>query len=524
MKNFITQAASQFGAIWSKIGVNQKISIVLVGVLTIGGLWAFVSIAKRPNYEVLFSNVSPSDGAAITAHLSESGIPYKLKGDSVYVPSNMKSQVRMELAAKGLPQSQDVSLTSYIKPGAFGKTDQEMELIRLGALQSDLAKSIQSISSVRSAKLHIVIPNDSLFSDEQQKTTASVLLSLEPGAVLHGQQVNAIRYLVSMAVKGLDVKNITIVDTDGNILSKGGGDDSVAGLTDEQLSYKKSVESDLAMKAQGILDRVVGPGKSIVTVVAQIDFDEKTSIQKMPTTGTPVSETTTTTTGKDTTSKASGEPGAASNTGGRVVGAGDSSRSSEEKTEVVDTRYEVGSSMTEHHQKPGTIKRLSVAASVAKPAEGEQRSVLIADLEEMVKTAVGYDASRNDVVTVKEVEFVEADDTAVVESGSALSGVMGQVLKNLPLAGVIIVLLLFFRHLLKKTKLPEREVPEELRRPQMRQALAAGTPQGEMSVEEAEELLELPESETPAMEKIIWRLADERPENLARMLRSWLKD
>ena len=525
MKNFIAQAVSQFGAIWKKIGVNQRISIVLVGVLIIGGLWAFVSIARRPDYEALFTNVSPEDGAAISAHLRENGIPYKARGSNIYVPASRKDQVRMDLAAKGLPKSDRLGWNDLFPAGGFGKTESELRINYRRALQGDLASSIESLSSIRSAKIHIVLPEEELFREDEKPATASVVIGLQPGAVLREEQVNAIRFLLSKSVKGLDVANIAIVDTDGKVYAAGTGSDSLAGLTDNQLTYKSKVETDLAMKAQSMLNTTLGPGKSVVQVVAEINFDETSTINRKTTSGAMTEEITSVIDDKDSSKKAAGEPGTPSNFSVFAGGDTGTGTTSSSKSEMTKTYYAPSETVTQILVKPGAIKRLSVAAFIDKNRDKDGYTET--DFEEIIKLAVGYDEKRGDAIKVREIDFATASEKTKIESGTRTSAIVGHLLKNLPLAVVIIVLLVFFRQLLKKTKLPEHKVPEEFRDISRKGSAArARGAKGadDMGVKEAEELLELPEHETPTMHRLMWKLADEKPEDLAQMLRSWLKD
>jgi flagellar M-ring protein FliF len=522
MKNFITQAISQFGAIWKRIGVNQRISIVLVGILIIIALWAFVSIARKPDYEPLFTNVTPEDGAAITSHLAENDIPYKLRGSIIYIPANRKDEVRMELAAKGLPKSSDLGWNELFPSGSLLITDRGMQINYVRALQVELARSIESISCVQSAKVHIVIPEPSLYSDEQKPATASVVIGLRPGAVPGEEQKNAIRYLVSRSIEGLDVKNITIIDTDGKVYASGSGDGPEQ-LTGDQLKYKKQIENELSQKAQSMLEKTLGPGKSIVQVTAEVNFDEKSTIEKKTSAGAPIEETSSSTNSKESSEKSSGEPGVESNIVKTDSDTGESGASSE-KTETTKTTMKPSETVIQLITRPGVIKRLSIAAIIDK--NREKGSATNTDFEQLIKGAVGFDDKRGDTVVVSEMDFAAPPEEPAAESSSKMSAVMGNILKNLPLGIVIIVLLAFFRHLLKKTKLPETAVPEELRRTSRKnlEAIAAGDAAEEMTTTEAEELLELPEHAVPPMQKLMWKLADEKPEDLAQMLRSWLKD
>lgn len=518
---------SQFGEIWKRIGVNQRISIVLVAVLIIGGLWVFVSIARRPDYEVLFTDVTPRDNDAIVTHLRDSKVPYKVKGSKIYVPSKRKYEVRWELAAKGLPQNEGAGWLEYFPPGrGIGTTETEMDLKVLHALQVELARTIKSLSSIRTAKVHVVLPKETLFSDKEKPTTASVILGLQPGAVLREEQVNAIRFLVSKAVEGLRVGNIAIIDTSGDILASGNGEGSIADLTDTQLKYKNRVEAGLVAKAQAMLASILGPGRSVVRVTADIDFSQMTMEDVKVTKGITTKETISTTNSSEVSTRAGGPTGTDSNTRGSVSANGGSggNTDSDNESETIDTKHLPSTKTVRTVKSPGEIERLSIAAYIDKK-EGDTASV-DANFEEIIKGAVGFSEERGDEIVVQEMSFAAVPEPPADEGGGTKGAILSYVLKNLPLAVIIIVLLVFFRQLLKKTKIQGREVPDEFRGRSIGAGIAvgAGGAGAKMSVEEAEELLELPEQQTPAMQKLIWKLADEKPEDLAQMLRAWLKD
>ena len=198
-----------------KMGLMLAVSAI-VALLAGGWMWT-----QAPEYKVLFSNISDRDGGAIIASLQQLNVPYKFAdgGGAILVPANQVHDVRLKLAAQGLPKGGLVGF-ELMENQKFG-TSQFLEQVNFQrALEGELARSIQALSAVSSARVHLAIPKQSVFVREQQKPSASVLLNLHPGRSLEPQQVNAIIHLVSSSVPNLPVKNVTVVDQHGELLSK----------------------------------------------------------------------------------------------------------------------------------------------------------------------------------------------------------------------------------------------------------------------------------------------------------------
>jgi len=313
-----------------------------------------------------------------------------------------------------LPHSGSVGYSIFDETN-LGMTDFLQKLNFRRALEGELARTISSLNEVLTARVHIVIPEDKLFTDQQREATASVVLKLKHAGGLNKNQISGITHLVASSVEGLQPGSITIVDYDGNMLSSASGDDPLAALTANQVEVTRSIERDLERKAQTMLDGVLGPGKSIVRVTADLNFQQyaKTSESYDPNQVAVRSEQKTES--ADKASKKGGE---------------DREDNQENNSEVVVTNYEVSKTVETVNNAVGTIDRLSVAVLL----DGTYRTVEGTDgaaemvyeprpqqeidrLSSIVKNAVGYSSDRNDQLEIVNIAF---DKTYLQEQQHAL--------------------------------------------------------------------------------------------------------
>ncbi|HWV62601.1 MAG TPA: flagellar basal-body MS-ring/collar protein FliF, partial [Oxalicibacterium sp.] len=230
-------------------GVAAVISI-MIGIV----LWS-----QKPDYRVLFSNFSDRDGGAIVASLQAANVPYKFAegGTAILVPADRVHEVRLKLAAEGLPKGGNVGF-ELMENQKLG-ISQFLEQVNFQrALEGELARSIQSISAVQAARVHLAIPKASVFVRDQQKPTASVLLNLHPGRILDQQQVSAIVHLVASSVPELSPKNVTIVDQAGNLLSENNKPAGTNTMDPSQLKYVQELQNNIVRRIESIITPIVG--------------------------------------------------------------------------------------------------------------------------------------------------------------------------------------------------------------------------------------------------------------------------
>ncbi|HYL80071.1 MAG TPA: flagellar basal-body MS-ring/collar protein FliF, partial [Candidatus Acidoferrum sp.] len=339
------------------------------------------------------------------------------------VPGSQVYETRIKLATAGLPQGGGVGFELFDR-SSFGVTDFVQKLNYQRALQGELARTIGQIREVQQARVHIVLPQPTIFSDREKPATASVVLGLRPNGRLNPEQVRAIVHLVSGSVEGLDADHVTVIDSAGRMLSSRSDRGPAAG-TASQYEYQSGVETDLQRRVQSMLEEVLGPGKASVRVAAQLEFSQGERTEERVDPNTVVkSEQRTTETTKGSSTRPNGVPGTTANLGSPPTGVSGTSSSNESVKEQESIQYEVGRVVERRTLVAGDIKRLSVAVLVDPPyrvttgAKGGEQKLPVprdkAELEKlraMVMKAVGFNASRGDEVEVAELAF----DTSAME-------------------------------------------------------------------------------------------------------------
>jgi flagellar M-ring protein FliF len=387
-------------AIWQKIGVVQQallVTIVLTFVI-VGAL--LVHWARRPDMRMLYRELSPEEAAKITEKIAEKNISYELRngGTTVYAPKEKIYQLRLDMAKEGLPEGEQGGYKIFDKEKiGISPFVQNVNLKR--ALQEELAKSIQMIDGVVYTRVHIVNSDQTLFSSDAGKTTASVVLRLKPGYRLSAQTVAAITHLVAGSVEGLKSENVTVIDSQGCLLS-GQSDQTMASGVSTIHDYRERVEQSLARKIEDMLTTVLGPGRSAVGVSAVIDMN---SVSTVTETYDPTAKVA---------SKEEIKTGNETGAGGTAAAGQPATPGSTKKDETIVTEYEVGKTVKQAVILPGGIKSLSVAAFVdlsktdaneAGAAGGSAMIMQLTDVEQIIKNAVGL--RETDLLKVVNVKF-----------------------------------------------------------------------------------------------------------------------
>ncbi len=277
--DFLKQLAVQFKSIWDHLNGTQKIILVSTLVVSMMGFVAVMTWTSmngtQSGYTTLFVNLEGADAAKVTEALKETGTAYKLENDgrTLLVPKKDLYEVRMQMARLGLPQKggQGYELFDKVK---LGMTEFVQNLNYRRALEGELSRTIESLAEVDKARVHVSIPKPSLFTEEKEEATASVILMLRPGAEMTGKQVKGITHLVASSVEGLKSRQVAVLDVHGNLLTKGFADNDLAEQTDHNLTIQREVESHLERKIIDIFHGLLGPGKAKVKVAAELDFDQ----------------------------------------------------------------------------------------------------------------------------------------------------------------------------------------------------------------------------------------------------------
>lgn len=395
---------------------RRFLAVTLVIALIIGtvavGWWV-----RHVTYGVLYTRLPAEEAGEVIDQLDQMKVSYRISdgGSSILVPSHQVHDLRLRLAASGLPRGGSVGFEIFDKTN-LGVTDFLQKVNYRRALEGELAKSIGTLKEVSAARVHIVIPENRLFAKDQKPTTASVILKVNPVGTLDRSKVAGITHLVASAVEGLDPGHVTIIDQNGNLLSAGQNDGTVLGAaSNRQLELQQNVEAHLQNKAQSLLDGVLGRGKSIVRVNATLNFEqvERTSEQYDPDNLAVVSQQQTT----EKTSDQSDNP-----EGGKAGG--------QSSVESAVTNYEVSKKVERVISAVGTINYLTVSVLLdgivdpTAPAGEDGTPVIIPRSQEdldrigaLVRAAVGLQSGRGDVIEVVSVPF---DNTGMAEERIAL--------------------------------------------------------------------------------------------------------
>jgi flagellar M-ring protein FliF len=376
-------------------------------------------VATRPRMSVLFSGLRAEDAGAIVAKLQETKIPYEVDGSAVKVPASSVYETRMTLASQGLPQGGNVGFEIFDK-GNFGMTEFAQRLNYQRALQGELSRTIDQLDQVVESRVHIAIPEASVFTDKQKEPTASVVLKMRAGGRLEQDRVAGIVHLVSSAVEGLDPAHVTVVDTRGNMLSE--STDDPAGLdprmSASQLKLKREYERQVEQDIQSMLEQVLGPNKAIVRANAKVNFDRKETDSELyqpaqTNRGVLLSEQRLDESYSGNSGTVGGVVGVRANV--RPGGAAVSKATGEggyQRTETT-SKYEV-SKTTEHVvTAPGQVEKMSVAVMV----DGKVDAGKIPVIQNAVATAAGIEPQRGDKVTVEGIAF---DDSAIKKEDTEL--------------------------------------------------------------------------------------------------------
>lgn len=420
------------------LSANQKMA-ALAGVAAVIALIVTLSFSGRDlGYKVLFSNLAEKDGGAITAALQQANVPYKVEaGGVVTVPADQVYDIRLKMAALGLPKGGTVGF-ELLDNQKFGLTQFAEQVNYQRAIEGELARSVEAIQAVDSARIHLAIPKATVFVRDQEKPTASVVLTLYPGRTIDPGQVAAIVHLVAASVPDLNPNNVTVVDQRGNLLTNA-SETTAAGLDSSQLAYMRRIESDITKRIETILKPIMGDNNVHAEVTADLDFSQNEQTAEMyrpnpePKEAAVRSRQTSESLNSDGTAP-TGVPGALSNQppgaatapitlnnnpgnqANRVGTINNPTSSHKEAT----TNYEVDKTVRHTKEAVGSIKRLSTAVVINfKPIreKGKTRYIPLTPVEmtqvnNLIKEAMGYNQARGDTVNVVNASFVGTEQQA----------------------------------------------------------------------------------------------------------------
>lgn len=525
MKPFLSDYLNYAKNIWSKLGINQRLSLIMLVIVLLGLMTGVYMWSSKPEFALLYSGVEQADASLILEKLRDSDIPYNLKkgGTSIYVPTDRVYDLRLELAGEGIPRGKGIGFEIFDKTN-IGITDfvQRMNFVR--AIQGEISRTISQLEEVASARVHIVLPEDELFTEDQKEPTASIAITLKPGAILSNEQVNGIRYLTASAVEGLEPNSITIIDQYGNILSKTNDSQSFDTLNSTQLELRKNLEQYLSTKVQSMLEGAMGLDNAIVRVSAELNFDKREVTQEQYNPESAVVRSEQISSEKSSGRSSATAAGTPSNLGNEQARPGDENQS---QKETIKNTYEIDRKVQTIVQAGGEVEKLSVAVFIRKLQDAEGNHIdrdqqEMQQLEEIIRSAIGFDANRNDSVVVKEIVFQKntSNQQTQISSVQRKDFIM-MLVKNLSAVVSIILLLITFLHLMKKSRIDDGRS-----KPVPHQALAPPETEEESAFID----VQLPKVDMEMRQKslmyhkAISKVANESPDHIVQILKSWLAE
>lgn len=535
----MNQSFGRLMQVWRGLPMARRVVLVgMVGALAAIGV-VMTAWSGQISYSPLYSGLDPQDSGAIVEDLRTRAIPFELGsgGTSILVPEAQVDQLRLDFAAQGLPKGGNVGF-ELMNGNSFTATDFVQRLNFQRGLQGELQRTIESLNAVQHARVHIVMPEKSLFVKDQTPPTASVVLQMRPGQRLETREVRGIAHLVSGAVEGLKDDNVSILDTSGAVLFDGsqlavmGGSGASGTQLEMQQSYERNLESGL----QQLLDRTLGAGRATVKASALLNFDRTETTTEMFSPGaasTPVARSASTVTEKYTTGAGGSTgttpgavanvPGAANTVPGAVTAAAANGTGTDYTRNESTTNFEVGKTSTKSVQAIGAVKRLSLSLLVDQQVPEAQATALQA----AVKAAAGLDDARGDTMAVARFAFDRTlvdEATAAFKEEASRDQYMGYARMGLPVVAVIVGLVLF-RMLIRSVPGGSSEGYRYGGGPQM--ALADGRV-ATMSLgggEQQVRALPAPSSDARSeMEQHVTKLIATQPQMVSDVMQAWIRE
>jgi len=404
MPTFLAEFFRQIAGAFGRLSAGGKVALLAAFLLLGGAVAGSVWWARRPEFRLLYARLDPDDAATIVERLQTAKIPYEVRdGGAVFVPAPRVEELRLQMANEGLPRGGGVGFEIFDK-NTFGLTEFLENVNYQRALQGELSRTIRKLDGVESATIHLARPKPSVFAEHERPATASVVLALRPGRVLTADQVAGIRHLVASGVEGLSADQVVVMDRRGKLLSPPASEKGATVVASRRVEAQNEVEDYLTRKGQTLLDHVLGEGKGMVRVSAQLKLEQVMSEEKKrdPDSKVAIREKVNTSTegrpnaGGPTSASAALQPNAPGAAPLATPGAGAGGGSSEDS----ESEYAYDETLRKVIKDGLEIERLSIGLIVDKAFEPR-----LTDLEKVVGQAVGFDRKRGDTFERAAVEF-----------------------------------------------------------------------------------------------------------------------
>ncbi|OAT79934.1 flagellar basal-body MS-ring/collar protein FliF [Desulfotomaculum copahuensis] len=492
---------------WQSLPRNRQILFSLAAAGLLAAVILLTVLVTRPVYAPLFTNLDPREAGNIANALQTMKVSYRVEdqGKTIAVPAGQVYDTRIQLASKGVLADAGPGFSIFDKQN-FGMTDAQFQVEYQRALQDELQRTINSMSEVQGSRVHLVLPKDSVFLDNQVQPSASILLQLKPLAKLKPEEVQGVVDLVTGAVQGMKPENVHIVDTAGEVLTdnlaQSDAQLKLTRLSMDQYQMQRTYEKQLESRIQQLLTPVLGQGQAVAMVTASLNFDQsKTTSITYPNPGQKLSEQNVTESGSGT--GAGGAPGTNSSQPGGTIPALTGGNSTYNKRQTT-TNYDVGKQEQTLVPAPGNLRRLSVAVVV----NGNYSAPQLQQIQSMVAAAVGLQPNRGDQINVSAMPFNLNQQPVTPQAPPFTPAAL---LKHWPLlAGAGVVLLGLVLALLLIRRRRAKAAAEEMM-PEAAGAYAEGAPVPPVPAQ-------------PTRRQQVRDLARDKPAQVAEVLKLWLKE
>ncbi|GHV30449.1 flagellar M-ring protein [Synergistales bacterium] len=413
MREKLIEMKERAGQFWQSLQIWQRASMVASAVLVLGGLIALGVVAGKTGYEPIFSGLEPNDQAAVIQYLKDESIPYRTDSasNSILVPTASVYESRIALAAKGVPTGGYKGFERFDET-KLGQTTFQEKMTYYRALEGELSRTISEMAPVRRARVSIVVPEQRLFLEQQQPSTAAVLLTLKPGMTIGQEQARAILHLVSHSVEGLLPENVTLADSSGQVSFADLLDDALTVQTGSKTELKQRVfernyEAELEKKVKDMLEKIFGPGKVKAAIRVELDFDKRqaSSRQVFP---LPDAKAGVVQSSQNTEESYSGPagiyggpPGTTSNIPGYAINTGQNNMPAQYDRADVVTNYDNSTQESQQVESQGKIKRLTATVLISNKLSQRELDTF----RDSVATAIGYNETRGDKISMVAREF-----------------------------------------------------------------------------------------------------------------------
>lgn len=492
---------------WNQLEIKRRQQVIIIFAISAIVLTGFLYIAFRPNYVTVFHGLTFEDAAEVTSELQAKRIPTKLQssGTAIAVPRKLADQARLEAAAAGLPSSGRVGYDLLNKSG-FSMTESERTLQQQLLLEEQLSRTLQKIANIKDAEVKLALPKENIFLDPKRQTQATASVWIKSTQILDTGQVAGLVHLVSRAVPSLAPENVTVIDAEGRVLNAGGEQQGIS--FGEQQSRQQALQLELERSINSLLGQIFGEENVAVRVVADLNFNQHSTQSvrfESPLDGDTglvrqIEEMSDFYSGEGYSGQA---PGTDSNPGetNQSPATGQNSSVSEKRQRTI--AYEIDEIRETITYAPGTIERLSVSLIL-------NESDLVIDTEKVraaVQAAVGYDAERSDVVSVQTMSFVGPEVPVVDVTPPWYTSLAAKI--GIAMLASLIVLLAARAKSRRKQELLLQEL-------QMAQVAATTEPEPELQ--------EPQEDEADRLRKHLERIARQKPDDFAFLIRAWLNE